>query len=188
MNSENTPEVTLVGSADKLGFDIVQCQFPMGNRNAILALVKGQTVKIQGKLFSDVFVPGAPLGDCKLIEAGSSPAIVVSALQLAKDYRENPQAASTKYNEKPLILEGTVVDIKPDEGKNCYTFTMAGPDAKAANPIRLNVDCRTLGQHHVRQLLETVKKGQTIKIKGEGLVSFSEFFKECKVIDAMLLD
>ena len=81
-------------------------------------------------------------------------------------------AAVAKYHEKPLILEGTVAEIKVDADRYCYTFFLAGPDEKAAKPVRVVVDCRTVGEERIRQQLATVQKGRMVKIKSDAVSQY----------------
>jgi hypothetical protein len=70
-------------------------------------LAPGQTVNLQG-----VWPKGAgepTLRNCVIVKAGLSPAIALTALQLATEYAADPEGVKTKYDGKSLILSGDVV-------------------------------------------------------------------------------
>jgi hypothetical protein len=72
-------------------------------------LCPGQKARFRGKAL------GGYLLDAVLVETGPSPAIRVSARQLAKEYAADAQAADKKYRGKYLLVEGEVADKQLDK-------------------------------------------------------------------------
>ena len=150
----------------------VFCQFAAEDENKVIPLVRGQHAKIVGRFAGSAVGAIAPLlTDCELLETGPSPAVRVSAAQLTKDFADCGNDFGKKFEtgkkyDKPLIVEGTVVDISNEPNRPFVTFRLAGFDEKAANPVRLEVMCLHIHNEGIVKQLSSVKKGDKITVKG----------------------
>src|SRR5262249_20407606 len=79
----------------------------------------GQVVKIQGRFPDPAFLEPS-LGNCMFVQAGENPAIRVTASELAKEHETDTAAATDKYKDKPLIIDGEVAKPPVTKGKQAY--------------------------------------------------------------------
>lgn len=70
-------------------------------------IAPSQKVKIKGVLDSTLETP--TFIDCVIVEAGSRPALKVTAEELAKEFAGDQKAMETKYRNKFIILTGEIV-------------------------------------------------------------------------------
>jgi tRNA_anti-like len=192
LNGRGVPNLVLAAEdKEEPGAAVVNCMFPVEAETEVNVLVKGQTVKVQGRLYSDAVAGGAPLLECKLIEVGPSPAIKITAVQLVKEFAENSDAAIAKYHGKPLFLEGSVVKIEVEKNPAgealSFTFSLAGSDEEAVKPLRVDVACLTAEIPRLQKQLSAVAKGQMVKIKGAALLRSDVFGKTLQLTDGYLM-
>lgn len=86
----------------------------------------GQKVKVKGK--RTAICIGATILGCVVVDSDPSPAVVMTAEQLAKEFAANPDEAKSKYPfSKQVILSGEILDKKYDEqGHATVTFKTQG--------------------------------------------------------------
>jgi hypothetical protein len=121
-------------------------------------LAPGQTVKLQGVWPKSAGEP--TLRNCVIVEAGPSPAIALTALQLATDYAADPEGVKTKYDGKSLILSGEVLRRDPTDSGNC-TIVLKGTD-----------------KAHLEMSFGAIHAGKTAKIKeGQPIKLLANFDK-----------
>jgi len=126
----------------------------------VLALAKGQKLKLRGKVQGD-FAGHVSVIECVVVEAGPDPTIKVSAADLTKAYATDEKDAEGKYKEKEVLVEGVVVEIK--KGGFGDTLILEGFDEKSDKPVR--VSAAVPGDN--KAAFEALKKGDKVKIKGE---------------------
>src|SRR6516164_8091383 len=80
----------------------------MRERKPWLKVAPGSTVKICGTL-PERGLPG-DLAAAEIVEAGPSPAVTLSADQLAKDYGADAKSAAEKFDDHWANLQGEVLD------------------------------------------------------------------------------
>ncbi len=139
----------------------IQCTFPEADANKIAELGKGQKMKVRAVLGKQY---GACIGlpDCELVETGPSTVIKATVDQLVADYKADREEARKKYDEKSIRVEAPVGDLKWEDDKR-VTFTLEG---KAG--AKLDVLCECDINEKLRPALKAVKKGDTVKIQGQG--------------------
>jgi len=87
--------------------------FPRAGPPPWTRVCPGQTVKVRGTHRSGNRIEDAPhLEDAVLVEAGPSPAVVISAEQLAKEYGQDMERTTRRYALKPLLIEGDIIDTR----------------------------------------------------------------------------
>lgn len=85
-------------------------------------VVPGQRIKIKGQYQGGI---GWALSSCVFVEIGPSPAIMISAADLASEYSADPEAVRKKYTGKWLIVNGEIVAIR------AYSEIVMNGDGKA---------------------------------------------------------
>lgn len=111
-------------------------------------------MKVRGVVPSLIDAPA--LDPCVVLEAGANPAVVISAVQLTKEYDDDPAATIKKYKDKYLIVEGEVVDKNRDALGPIIVYLKGDEDTRL--PCKLAQAMRHQG--------EGLKPGQTIKVMG----------------------
>jgi hypothetical protein len=168
--SDNVHELPLVylRATDKKGtLDWIECYFAATDEQPVNRLCKDQPVKIRGAIREDWIGLGVPLFNCTVVEQGPDPAIPISAVQLTKEYAADKEAADKKYDKKILIIDGVVAEVKPpDDEHKYYRILLEGFDEKAEQPLRVQANCQCAASKRLAALYATVKKGQTLKLKG----------------------
>lgn len=124
-------------------------------------LTHGQKVKIKGEVDGGTASRSIDLTKAELLEIGPDPSIVISAEQLAKEYKADSKAARAKYHEKWLLLNGTVVEWQKGKFVDDFVF-LEGFDENAAKPFRVEVGIRG----NDKPFFEKLTKGEKVKIKG----------------------
>ena len=107
----------------------------------------------------------------------SSPPIEVSALQMATDYEENLPEAEAKYNDKSLVISGTVSFFTQIEGITVIDLEKINPDSKWQ--IVCFIDPSTQPDAYSR-----LKIGQNSIFTGTGehqKNSFNIHIEDCKI-------
>ena len=137
---------------DILGLN-VYCSCPAGQENKVAMLSKGQKVKAKGSMQGANSL-AVYLGDCSYAEVTPPSHLVVTAKQLTEDFSKDKDAASKKYQEKEVVVEGEVASLVEKNG--FFSAKLAGVKSP------LVVSC-TLRQEE----FNTLKKGQTITVKGD---------------------
>src|SRR5262249_22293502 len=119
-------------------------------------VVPGQKVKLKGKWPPDAF--GTVLIHCAFVDTGTSPAITVTAQQLAKEYAADKEAANKKYKDKYLIITGEVADKEFNsagaasvtlkvEGKVKVTCSFTAFEKALVKPIKVGQQLKAVGQY-----------------------------------------
>jgi Leucine-rich repeat (LRR) protein/uncharacterized protein (DUF1330 family) len=125
-------------------------------------VLKGQAVKLKGKWPASPYQ--AMLIDCALVEAGEYKAIAITAVELAKEYATDPEAAQKKYQDKYLVISGEVT---------AKEFNSAG-----AATIELKTDGKVkvtcIYTASEKDVTKPMKVGQKIKAVGEFQIPFRE--------------
>jgi len=117
-------------------------------------VVPGQTVKVRGRPADSL--AASNLEYCEIVEVGSGPT-PVSADALVTEIAADAKAKA-KYHGKPIVLTGEVASVEaPADDLQIIKVTM-----KAGKP-KPTVICSVLTPLR-KQLLETVKPGQQIKV------------------------
>ncbi len=115
-------------------------------------LAPGQTVKLQGVWPKNASEPR--LRDGVIVEAGPSPAIAVTALQLAMEYAADPEGVKSKYEGKSLLLSGEVTHKDTKDSGNC-TLILKGSE-------KAHVEASFAAIHASKTA--TIKDGAPIKL------------------------
>jgi len=115
-------------------------------------VVPGQKVKLRGTL-ADNSTP--MLLQCEILETGESPALVVTAEQLAKEAAADAEGTDKKYKGKPLIVTGEIVELKPAKGEE-YLKLKGDDQRKVYCVFPLQGD-----------MIAGLKEGQRVKILGQ---------------------
>jgi tRNA_anti-like len=177
-NATGLPMVMLEGSMEpkdptSIYRKGIQCLFPEADMDKVSELAKGQKVKVRGVLGEHGACAGLP--EATLLETGPSTAITATVDQLVADVKADLDEATKKYNGKSIRVEAPVADVKWD-GKR-VTFTLAGKSG-----AKLDAMCECDINDKLCPRLQAVKKGDTVKIQGEGQV-----IREIDLIFANLL-
>lgn len=93
-----------------------------------------------------------------IVEAGANPAIVISAADLAKECSANKDAATEKYKEKWLMIEGEIAGVEPNKS--------GGIDVFVKGDEKLRLECAT-----DKEQIGSLKAGQPFK----ALCQFSKY-------------
>jgi hypothetical protein len=164
----------------KRGTCMIGCKVGADQWPKVEGLSKGQKIKIKAHYYSGS-KQSVDLKDCELLAAGPDPAIVVSAVQLTKDYAADKETARRKYpDEKPLLVEGVVFETRAMDEP---IIILEGFDEKAAKPVRVEAHFDKIDRAGLSP--ETVKKGDKVKIKGRSGWFQSEdsvYLDQCKVL------
>jgi uncharacterized protein (DUF1330 family) len=86
----------------------------------------GQTVRLKGTWPKETAVSTATLGDCVFVKKGPNPAIAISAVDLAKEYAADKDAAIKKYENKYLIVDGEIVHKETISKRGTVTVALTG--------------------------------------------------------------
>jgi hypothetical protein len=89
-------------------------------------VVPGQTVKIKGRWPAGIATATATLTDCVFVDTGTSPAITLSAEQLAKEYAADRKAVRKKYDGKYLVVDGEIVRREQISKRGASTISLKG--------------------------------------------------------------
>jgi hypothetical protein len=144
----------------------VICRF-IGPPNArALEVVPKQKVKLQGQLMKARGSDTVELFDCELLEVGPSPAIYMTAEDLAREHAANAEEAEKKYKGKHLVLQAVVVG--PQEAYGFDALVLAGHDEGTKTPLRVTAHVPFAVQHEIRFM----QKGEKVRVRGDytGLV------------------
>ena len=148
---DKEPYVTLDAGPEPLGIVCVLAQ----EKEPWAKISKGQKIKIRGRWAEVAVQPG--LEECALVELGPNPAQEVTAEALAEEFAKNKGAVRTKYQEKPLIVTGVIVDAKPNDLGAVRVFL------KGAGETRVDCGFNTADVAEAKALLA----GQRVRLVGE---------------------
>jgi Leucine-rich repeat (LRR) protein len=123
-------------------------------------VVPGQKIKLKGKWPPDAF--GTVLAHCAFVDVGTSPAITITAQQLAKEYAADKEAANKKYTDKYLIITGEVADKE---------FNSAGA-ASVTLKVDGNVKVKCSFTAFEKGMVKPIKVGQQLKAVGQYTLNF----------------
>jgi hypothetical protein len=156
--------VDLSGRIDRLNRNISRQAFVVleGGRDGVRCLTvdkapwnkvtPGQQITLRGTVADD---SSPMLFSCEIIETGESPALTITAEQLARETAADQEATYKKYKEKPLIVTGEVVELKPAKGDEYL-------DLKGDDKRRVHCVFPLQGD-----MLEGLKVGQQVKVLGQ---------------------
>jgi hypothetical protein len=156
---------------------LIGCKLDAAAYPAFDGLTPGQKIKVKA-LCTGGGYERVSLADGQLLEAGKDPALEVPAAQLAKEFATERKVAEMKYNDRWLLVEGTVFEANP---KDKPSITLEGADEKAAKPIR--VVAQFGGDREADP--GKVKKGDKVRLKGKAMLYLddgSAVLQECKVV------
>ncbi|HJZ92889.1 MAG TPA: leucine-rich repeat domain-containing protein [Gemmataceae bacterium] len=122
--------------------------------------VPGQKVKIKGKW--PEFSVSAALVASVLTETGPSPAVRLTADELAKEYKADREAAEKKYKEQYLIVTGEVID------RELNSVGAASVQLKAAGEVKVKCSFTAFAKSQAKAL----KVGQTVTLIGQYTLNF----------------
>lgn len=124
--------------------------------------IPGQKVKVKGKW--PEFSISAALIHCVITEAGPSPAMRLTADQLAKEYKADPEAARKKYADKWLIVTGEVVD------REFNSVGAASVQLKTTGDVKVKCSFTAFDKAQVKQF----KVGQSVTLVGQFTLNFGD--------------
>jgi hypothetical protein len=157
VNSVQELETTgLLGLSVKDPKMIVKCETV--DKRAWLKVCRGSRVTIRGVNGDERIT----LVKAEIVSAGPNPGISVSAEQLGKEFAECTEEVKGKYKDKPLYVEGQVVEVG-EKG-----FTLKGSGGR-------DVHCRFL--IFPRPKLGDLKAGSKVKLPAE--------FADCDIVLTM---
>jgi Leucine-rich repeat (LRR) protein len=125
-------------------------------------VVPGQKIKLKGKWPQDPFGPS--LHHCVFVDTGKSPAIILTAQELAKEYAADKDATGKKYADKYLIVTGEVVDKEFNSvGAASVTLKVEG---------KVKVKCSFTAFE--KGMVKPIKIGQQLKAVGQYTLNFGD--------------
>lgn len=165
-------------AADKSKRVFVRCLFLYKDAPRINRVCEGQTATVRGQLI-DADSKEPTLLNCELIEAGASPALVLSLQELADEYKADKKKMGEKYNSRWMIVEGFVgaidrpkvkkFDLSKDapsveiEDEHCYRYYFKHDDDKT---VRISAVCCSFHNNTLLKRYATIAVGQKIKVRG----------------------
>lgn len=171
-NSEEQPCILVSETADPTS-DFIMCITV--NKQPWLNVCRGQAVTIRG-VYASYIMFQCDLTDCVVVKKGESPAITLSAEELAARFVADREALSERHLNKQIIVESEVLRIEPAKVGPESVFLKGTADT----PIRCS-----LGSFEGEQLpLLTVEK--TARLRG----TFTAFQDDAKprLVDCFVLD
>jgi len=105
---DGKPSVCLDGGS---GGDVVVC-YPSNEKEPCTKVGPLQKVTARGIAASEGPAMEIRLNECLFTEFGPNPTIVLSAEDLAREYKQDEWATQRKYDSRYLIVEGTVASTK----------------------------------------------------------------------------
>jgi hypothetical protein len=154
---KGTGEVTLGGKGKGGSSFGVTCQVKKARAGMVGLLSNGQKVRVTGR-FVEGGATNARLIECDYEELTPSSTPTVTAEALSKEFKDDSDAAGKKYNNRDLIVRGTVAELVTDG----FWVRLAGTGA-------LHVACVVEEDE-----FKSLKKGDRVRIKGEvGVVNNS---------------
>lgn len=110
-------------------------------------------------------------------EVKEEPAISVTALKMAAEYKENEVAADAKYKDKLVEISGTVDTI----GKDALDTPFIAFETENQYEIINRIQCM-FGRNDV-EALSSVSKGQKITLQGEVSGALGNIIvRDCKIV------
>jgi len=172
-NSEEEPCI-LVSEADDPTSRFITCMTV--DKQPWLDVCRGQAVTIRGVYANDIMFQ-CDLRDCVVVKKGESPAITLSAEELAAEFVTDPEALSDRCLNKEIIVESEVLRFEPAK---------VGPDSvflkgTADTPIRCS-----LSESFTREKLARLTVGKTARLRG----TFTAFQDDAnpRLYDCVVLD
>lgn len=159
---QGQPKVDLLGVID--GQQVpplhveVSCKFAPKDQEKARDLSRGQKITLLGICDGQSNLMWIEFIDCEIVKVEPDPSIAVTAAELTREYARNKEEADKKYLGQQLLIEGVFLEVIPEVQS---VVVLQGDDEKAARPLRVGV---TFDQ---KTDLSKLKKGETIKIKGE---------------------
>jgi hypothetical protein len=139
---------------------MVMASFEGPEKDKLLALSKGQKIKVRAKVFGD-FAGNVSLGNATILETGPDTAVTISAKDLAKEAVADEKAVEDKYKDKTLIVEGVVAELKGEEAGKA-SFVLEGFEDKGKK-----ASVRAAYPKELAKEFDGLKKGDKVKVKGD---------------------
>ncbi len=155
----------------------VGCKVAAASYPAFDGLTPGQKIKVRARCTAGAY-SSVSLADGELLEAGPDPAVRLPAAQLAREVAADGKAAAARYNDRWLLVEGTVWQTST---KDRPAITLEGADEKAAKPFRVTALFK--GDRETEPA--KVKKGDKVKLKGRAALYLddgSAVLDDCKLV------
>src|SRR5262249_21607086 len=126
-----------------------------------LKATPGQTVKVKGKW--PPFVVSPALVECAITDVTGPGAPTLTADELGKEYGDNKDATTKKYDNKYLFLTGEIAKVSFNEAKAASVlFKTSGKTKVSANFTAFD-----------KEENERLKEGQKIKVLGQYVFNFA---------------
>jgi len=172
-NSEEQPCILMSETADPTSNFIVCITV---DKQPWLDVCRGQAVTIRGVYANDIMFQ-CDLRDCVVVKKGESPAITLSAEELAAEFIADPEALSDRYLNKEIIVESEVLRIEPAKVGPESVFLRGTADT----PIR----CSLNGSFE-REQLTRLTVGKIARLRG----TFTAFQDDAnpRLYDCFVLD
>jgi hypothetical protein len=154
-----------------------KCQVDGPRWPAFDGLTQGQKVKIKARC-TGAASQIVSLAEGEMIEAGPDPAKEFPAARLAGEFAAGRDKFRNDYNDKWLLVEGTVQETT---AKDTPTVILEGTDGKAAGAVRVVARFDTYRAAEPAR----VKKGDRIKLKGKAALFLDDsnaVLVECKLV------
>ena len=148
---EKEAYVTLDAGPESLGIKCVLAT----EKEPWAKISRGSKIKLRGQ-WPDILVQPS-LEACELIEVGPNPAQELKAEALADEFAKNKDATRKKYDEKPLIVTGVIIDAQK-RGLGAVSLLLKGAG-------ELRVDCGFNAGDSAEAKAQM--RGQTVRIAGE---------------------
>jgi hypothetical protein len=152
-NSEEEPCI-LVSETDDPTSRFITCVTV--DKQPWLDVCRGQVVTIRG-VYADYIMFQCDLKDCAVIKKGESPAITLSAEELAAGFIAEPEALNDRYLNKEIIVESEVLRFEPGEVDPDSVFLRGTADT----PIRC-----ALSESFKREQLTRLTVGEIARLRG----------------------
>lgn len=146
-----TPFISLEGS--KKALYSIQCETK--DKQPWARFSPGQKVKITGAY--NAGVAGPELKNCDVVALEPNPAVTLTAEALAKSFAANMASANKKFQNKTVIVTGTITATQFLAGSGFTDITLRG-SGKTAVICRLHNSLQDLGK--------SLKAGQMITLSG----------------------
>jgi len=172
-NSEEQPCILVSETADPTS-DFIMCITV--NKQPWLDVCRGQAVTIRGVYANDIMFQ-CDLRDCVVVKKGESPAITLSAEELAAEFIADQEALSDRYLNKQIIVESEVLRFEPAKADPDSVFLRGTADT----PIR----CSLSGSFG-REQLARLTVGKIARLRG----TFTAFQDDAnpRLFDCFVLD
>jgi hypothetical protein len=140
---------------------VIHGYFLPSDAKKVSGLTRGQDIQFKGKCDGEQAGGVVELLSCELVVVGPDPSLPVTAAQLTRDYGRDEKAADAKYKDRYVLVEGTVVGLREQDG--VPAVLLEGHDEKSPAPLRVAATY-SAGR---KDEFAALKKGNKVKVKGE---------------------